>query len=87
MLAFVAAAGGEISGGKMVSEQLACEPVAVLAAAGLIIGGSVITYMANMEAPGAGPLKKDVELLNGRAAMIGIASLLAVEAVKGVALL
>ena len=31
----------------------------------------MITYMANMEAPNAGPLKKDVELLNGRAAMIG----------------
>jgi len=57
MLAFVAAAGGEISKGKMVSEQLACEPVAVLATAGLIIGGSVITYMANMEVrPDACPL-------------------------------
>ena len=29
MLAFVAAAGGEISSGKMVSEQLACEPFAI----------------------------------------------------------
>jgi hypothetical protein len=46
----------------------------------LIVGGSVITYMSNMEAPGAGPLKKDVELLNGRAAMIGIASLIGIEA-------
>jgi len=55
--------------------------------AALIVGGSVITYMANMEAPAAGPLTKEKELLNGRAAMIGIASLLAVEAVKGVALL
>jgi len=59
MLAFVAAAGGEIAGGKTVGEQLACEPVAVLATAALIVGGSVITYMANSD---VGPHAKSCPL-------------------------
>ena len=87
MIGFVAAAGGEIATGETVVQQAAQSPVAVALTLILVVTGSLASYCANIEPPAAGPFKKEKELLNGRAAMIGMASLLAFEAANGHALL
>jgi hypothetical protein len=53
----------------------------------MIIFGSLISYQANTEPSPVGPFTKEKELLNGRAAMVGMACLLGFEAVKHTALL
>jgi len=87
MLAFVAAAGEEMVNGKTVVEQAASSPVGVTLVISSVIAGSLWTYCANLKPPAAGPFKNNIELLNGRTAMIGFASLLAAEAFIGHALL
>ena len=83
----VAAAGAEISTGETISQQFADSPFGVLLTFSLIIAGSLFSYTANVEAPAAGPFTKEKELLNGRAAMVGMGIMLAYETVKGSALL
>ena len=87
MMGFVAAAGAEISTGETISQQFADSPFGVLLTFSLIIAGSLFSYTANVEAPAAGPFTKEKELLNGRAAMVGMGIMLAYETVKGSALL
>ena len=82
-----AAAGAEIATGQTISQQFAEAPFGVLLTFSMIIAGSLFSYTANMEAPAAGPFTKEKELLNGRAAMVGMGIMLAYETVKGSALL
>ena len=97
MMAFVSAAFAELASGKTVGEQVAQEPTGIFLMALTIIGGSLVTICANSEGQEVGPFQvgpfavgpftKEVEMMNGRAAMVGFASLVAIEAVKGSALL
>ena len=87
MVAFVAAAGAEIASGETVAQQFADAPAAVILTISMIIFGSLISYQANTEPSPVGPFTKEKELLNGRAAMVGMACLLGFEAVKHTALL
>tara|TARA_B110000977_G_scaffold179738_1_gene238605 strand:+ start:69 stop:878 length:810 start_codon:yes stop_codon:yes gene_type:complete len=87
MVAFVSAAGAELSSAETVSQQFADAPVAVLFTISSIIFGSLISYQANTEPTAVGPFTAEKEVLNGRCAMVGMGSLLAFETLKHVALL
>ena len=87
MLAFVAAAGAEISTGETVMQQFSEAPTAVLLTTALFVAATLKTFTTNTISDTIGPFTKEKELLNGRAAMIGMAILLGYEAVKHVALL
>ena len=73
--------------GETVAQQFADAPAAVILTISMIIFGSLISYQANTEPSPVGPFTKEKELLNGRAAMVGMACLLGFEAVKHTALL
>jgi hypothetical protein len=87
MLGFVAAAGAEIATGETVGQQFADAPVAVLMTVALFVAASLKVFTTNTVSDPVGPFTKEKELLNGRAAMIGMACLLGFEAVKHVPLL
>ena len=87
MVGFVAAAAGELATGQTVTQQAAQSPFVVTLTLALVISGSLFSYCANIEAPEIPVFKKEKELLNGRAAMIGMACLLGFEAINGHALL
>lgn len=86
MLAFVAALGAELSTGETVLRQLADEPTGVVLAALAFITASLIPMLSSTKREAFGPFTPSAEMLNGRAAMIGFASLLAAEAIRGSAL-
>ena len=73
--------------GKSVLAQWAQEPTLITLTFVLIIAGSLAPLIntGNTEER-AGPFTPDAELINGRAACLGFAALLAIEAVKGSAL-
>jgi hypothetical protein len=83
MLAFVAALGAELSTGESVLRQFADQPTGVLLAGITFIAASLIPILKATKREAFGPFSPAAEMLNGRAAMIGFASLLAVEAVRG----
>ena len=87
MLGFVAAAGAEISTGETVAQQFADAPTAVLMTVALFVAASLKVFTTNTVSDPIGPFTKEKELLNGRAAMIGMAALLGFEAVKHTPLL
>ena len=87
MIAFLAAAPAEITTGEPVSQQFADAPFAVLLTVAMIVAGSLISFQANAMPNPVGPFTKEKELLNGRAAMVGMAALIGIEAVKHTALL
>eukprot|EP00955_Chlamydomonas_euryale_P055086 356031-Chlamydomonas_euryale.AAC.5 len=88
MLGFVAAVGAELSTGEPVLQQWAQAPTMIFATFALIIVGSLVPFLqGDKNKTAVGPLTPSAELLNGRAAMIGFASLLILEAVNGRALL
>ena len=87
MLGFVAAAGAEISTGETVAQQFNDAPTAVLMTVALFVAASLKVFTTNTVSDPIGPFTKEKELLNGRAAMIGMAALLGFEAVKHVPLL
>ena len=87
MLGFVAAAGAEISSGETVAQQFADAPTAVLMTVALFVAASLKVFTTNTVSDPIGPFTKEKELLNGRAAMVGMACLLGFEAVKHVPLL
>jgi hypothetical protein len=84
MIAFVAALGAELSTGEGVLRQWSDEPTGVL----LTMVTFAVASLIPMLSQGA---RRDqfaffspaAEMLNGRAAMIGFASLIAVEALRG----
>lgn len=89
MLAFVAALGAELATGEPVVQQFKDQPVLVVAAAALFAWASLVPILLGKSGDydkGVGPFSKRAEMLNGRAAMIGVAALLAVEGVKHTAL-
>jgi hypothetical protein len=86
MLAFVAALGAELSSGQTVAAQLGDEPTGIVLAGVTFIAASLIPLLSATKREAFGPFTPNAEMLNGRAAMIGFASLLVVEAVKGSAL-
>ena len=90
MLAFVAALGAELATGKSVFTQLACEPTLIGAGAVLFAWASLVPYLLGQqeskEYAAFGPFTKSAEMVNGRAAMLGLAALLAIEGVKHSAL-
>ena len=87
MLGFVAAAGAEISTGETVAQQFNDAPTAVLMTVALFVAASLKVFTTNTVSDPIGPFTKEKELLNGRAAMIGMAALLGFEAVKHTPLL
>jgi len=86
MLGFIAALGAELATGESVFAQLQDAPIFIPATFALFIVASIIPMNKNKKAESVGPLTPDAELVNGRAAMIGFAALLAIEAIKGDAL-
>eukprot|EP00955_Chlamydomonas_euryale_P112013 366104-Chlamydomonas_euryale.AAC.13 len=84
MLGFVAAVSAELSSGEPVLTQWAQEPFLIFATFALIIAGSLVPFLqGNKNKEAFGPLSPSAELLNGRAAMIGFAAMLVLEAVNG----
>ncbi|PNH07704.1 Carotene biosynthesis-related protein CBR, chloroplastic [Tetrabaena socialis] len=83
MLGFVAAVGAELASGESVLKQWAEEPTLITLAFLLFIGGSLVTAFNAKRDAKLGPFTPQAEMINGRAAMIGFASLLIIEAVKG----
>jgi len=83
MLAFVTALAAELNSGKTVLEQFALEPTGVLLTAGLIIVGGFVPILGNVEVTNLGPFTAEVEKFNGRAAMVGLSSMLVIEGVSG----
>jgi hypothetical protein len=88
MLAVVSAIGAELATGKSLWTQLTCEPWLVGAVVALFWWASLVPLLlkgeaAKKEYSSWGPFNAAAEMINGRAAMIGIASLIAIEAVKG----
>lgn len=86
-LGFVAALGAELATGETVLQQVAQEPTLVFLTFVLISAASLIPLMSGSASDEKfGPFQPAAEKLNGRAAMIGFASLLVLEAVRGQAL-
>lgn len=73
--------------GQGVLRQWSEEPTGIFLAFVLFAAGSLVPLLsgspASVQAQKIGPFNRDAEMLNGRAAMIGFASLLVIEAVKG----
>ncbi|KAI8466467.1 MAG: hypothetical protein J3K34DRAFT_379329 [Monoraphidium minutum] len=85
MLGVIAAIGAELASGESVLRQIRDEPTGIMIAFALFIAASFAPLLKNV-APAAeslGPFNAKAEMLNGRAAMLGFASLLVIEAVKG----
>ncbi len=86
MLGFVAALGAELSSGQSVLRQIGDEPTLINITFLLFIAASLIPMFQNKKPEAFGPFTPNAELINGRAAMIGFAALLAFEATQGAAL-
>ena len=61
-------------------------PAGVVLTGLTFIAASLIPLLSSTERKAVGPFTPAAEMLNGRAAMIGLASLIAIEAVRGSAL-
>ena len=90
MLAFTAALGAELATGETVVRQFQDSPILVVAGAVLFAWASLVPILLGKQNDktyaAVGPFTKSAEMLNGRAAMIGLAALLAIEGVKHTAL-
>lgn len=82
----MAALFAELSSGESVLRQWASEPTGIALTFITFSVASLIPLLSSTKREAFGPFTPDAETLNGRAAMIGFAALLAVEAVKGTAL-
>ena len=91
MLAFVAAAGAEVGGAGSVYDQLGHGGAGAMLKVLLLVSAASFaplfrgksgkaTFLQGRDPLRVGPLNADVELLNGRAAMVGFAFLLVAEA-------
>lgn len=79
MIAFVAALGAELSSGESVLKQFSEAPAGILATFVLFSAASLIPIFKNQKREAFGPFTPNAEIQNGRAAMLGFASLLLVE--------
>lgn len=87
MLGLFAAIGGELATGESVFTQFSNFTPVVLATWAVIAAASVIPLVKGADPTAAfGPLTQRAEMANGRAAMIGAAALVILEATKGSAL-
>ncbi|GBF95947.1 hypothetical protein Rsub_08070 [Raphidocelis subcapitata] len=89
MMGFVAGAIGELFTHQPLLSQFAAAEPRALAAAALVAAASVVPLL-NGAAEGDevfGPMTPKAENLNGNAALVGLGLLLAIEALKGSALL
>ncbi|CAL8468965.1 g8506 [Coccomyxa elongata] len=87
MLGFVAAVAAELVSGKGVLSQWAQEPTLITVTFVLFAAGSLAPLFNNADkGQSLGPFTPAAELINGRAAMIGFAALIGIEALKGSAL-
>ena len=86
MLGFIAALFAEISSQETVSQQFGDAALPIVLTAVVFAAASLVPMLKGAKREAFGPLTPDVELFNGRAAMIGFAALLAVEFAKGSAL-
>ena len=88
MLGVVAALAAEFASGESVLKQLADEPTGIFIVFGLIIAASFAPLLKNSlpTSESFGPFTAKAEMLNGRAAMIGFAALVAIELARGSAL-
>lgn len=88
MLAFVAAVGAELSTGESVLQQFKDSPFLIITVAALFAWASLVPVLLGKksDSTSVGIFRPSAELLNGRAAMLGFASLLAVEGFKHTAL-
>ncbi|PSC70712.1 Carotene biosynthesis-related CBR [Micractinium conductrix] len=87
MLGFTAALGAELASGRDVFQQLSGGmPILVIWAAMIFTGASLTPILKNAKRESFLFFTPEREMFNGRAAMIGFAALLIVEAVKGSAL-
>ena len=84
----VSAVGAELSTGESVLKQFGEQPLLIVVAAALFAWASLVPVLLGKKSDSEsfGPFRPSAELLNGRAAMIGFAALLAVEGVKHTAL-
>ena len=88
MLGVVAALAAEFATGESVFKQFTEEPTGIIVAFGIFIAASFVPLLSG-KGPAAetfGPFNAKAEMLNGRAAMLGFAALVVIEAVKGSAL-
>lgn len=83
MLGFVAATGAEISSGESILRQILDEPSLVNLTIVAVIIASLAPALQGRQAEAYGPFTPQAEILNGRAAMIGFAALLATELATG----
>ena len=87
MLGFIAALGAELSTGETVGQQFSEIPGAMFFVVCLLTSATLIPFMKKgTDRPAFGPFTPQAELANGRVAMLGFASLLIAEAVRGSAL-
>jgi hypothetical protein len=87
MLGFAAALGAELSSGETVGTQFSSIPGPMIFIVALFTTASLIPLAKQGKKEVTfGPFTPGAEMLNGRAAMLGFASLLIYEAVKGSAL-
>ena len=88
MLAVVAALGAELSSHETVAKQLSDQPTLIVLAAVLVAAGSLVPLLEGKVVESSkGFWNAAAEQTNGRAAMIGFASLLVTEKLAGHALL
>ncbi|KAG2454019.1 hypothetical protein HYH02_001060 [Chlamydomonas schloesseri] len=83
MLGFVSAVAAEMVSGEGVLKQWSEEPTGIAIAFLLFISGSLVTAFRPRRDEKLGPFTPQAELLNGRAAMIGFAAMLAIEVAMG----
>lgn len=86
MLGIFAAIFAELSSGESVLRQFADEPTGIILAAVTFSVASLIPLFNSTKREAFGIFTPEAEQINGRAAMLGLASLLVVEGLKGGAL-
>lgn len=86
MLGFVAAVGAELSSGESVLKQVGDAPLAIAATFLLFTAATLVPIFKNAKPEAFGPFTPVAEMTNGRAAMLGIFSLLLVEGARHAAL-
>lgn len=86
MLDFISAFAAELSSGETVLKQWSDEPPGVFLSFILFSVASLIPMLNSAKREALSPFSPAAETLNGRIAVLGFASLLAIEIVKGSAL-
>jgi len=85
MLGFIAALGAEASSGETIFQQVGDAEPSILFAFVMFAAASLIPILKGVKKEKFAFFSPEAEMLNGRAAMIGFALLLAIEAKSGAA--